>query len=240
LYATWLNPVVSRWFWALPVTLAFAALAYVLRGVDRSGAAAGVAVALPICLGAGPAGFLLLFTLFALTWLATRFGRHRRASSAEPREGRTASQVMANVGVAAAAATLAGLTGNSQLYLPMVAAFAEAAADTASSECGQGLSSHARLITTGERVPAGTDGGVSVAGSLVGVAAAAVLGMLGHATGLLSWRTAAIATGSGIIGMAADSVLGAVFERRQLLSNDQVNLLSTLIAAGLAFGLGRA
>ena len=34
--------------------------------------------------------------------------------------------------------------------------------------------------------------------------------------------------------MLADSYLGALFERRQKLSNDIVNLLSTGVAAGLA------
>jgi uncharacterized membrane protein len=34
--------------------------------------------------------------------------------------------------------------------------------------------------------------------------------------------------------MVADSYLGALFERRNLLNNDGVNFLSTLVAAGVA------
>jgi uncharacterized protein (TIGR00297 family) len=39
---------------------------------------------------------------------------------------------------------------------------------------------------------------------------------------------------AGTVGNLADSLLGALFERRGLLSNDQVNILNTLIAAACA------
>ena len=45
----------------------------------------------------------------------------------------------------------------------------------------------------------------------------------------------AISAGAGILGMVADSFLGAWLERRHLVSNDSVNFLSTLIAALATF-----
>ena len=42
---------------------------------------------------------------------------------------------------------------------------------------------------------------------------------------------------AGFFGTVVDSLLGAVFERRGLLDNDLVNLLSTAAAVGMAWGL---
>jgi len=39
---------------------------------------------------------------------------------------------------------------------------------------------------------------------------------------------------AAVLGMTADSYLGALLERRKLLTNDWVNFLSTLTAAGVA------
>jgi len=121
----------------------------------------------------------------------------------------------------------------------VTAALSEAAADTVSSELGQVRSEHARLITTWESVPAGTDGGVSWAGTLSGVAAASVVSLVGVLAGLLPLRWLAISIAASMIGMISDSFLGALLERRKLLNNDAVNFIGTLIAAGVAFVLVR-
>jgi uncharacterized membrane protein len=42
---------------------------------------------------------------------------------------------------------------------------------------------------------------------------------------------------AALIGMLADSFLGAWLERRHLLNNDAVNFLSTLLAAASAAGM---
>ena len=57
----------------------------------------------------------------------------------------------------------------------MVAAMAEATADTVSAELGQVLGGTPWMITSLRRVPAGTDGAVSLLGTLAGAVAAAVL-----------------------------------------------------------------
>ncbi len=60
------------------VTLGFALLARVLRGVDRSGMFAGGAACFLLFAGAGPSAFAVLASLFLLTWVATRFGYRRK------------------------------------------------------------------------------------------------------------------------------------------------------------------
>lgn len=229
----------SRLTTAVVVTTIFAGFGYLVRGVTRSGALAGAAVSFALYWAAGPGAFLGLVAVFAVTWVATRLGyaRKLKLGTAEKREGRSASQVLANLGVAGASSLLYAVTGNAAFLAGLVAALSEAAADTVSSECGQISGSQARLITTWRAVPAGTDGGVSLAGTFAGVAAAALVALLCWWAGLLPAMAAKFATGAGCLGMVADSYLGATLERRGWLRNNAVNLLSTLIAAIIAVAL---
>jgi uncharacterized protein (TIGR00297 family) len=117
------------------------------------------------------------------------------------------------------------------MLLGMAAALAVAAADTVSSECGQALRRDARLITTFERVPAGTDGGVTLGGTAAGALAAGLVTLVGVWGGLLPTRWIWIAVAAGFFGMVVDSFLGALFERRGWIGNDSVNFISTVVAA---------
>lgn len=219
------------------VTVAFAAAGHMMRGVTRSGATAGAIVCFVLLASVGPGSFLALLALFIVTWITTRLGwaRKQRLGTAERREGRTASQVLANLGVAMLSAFLYAIRNEAWLLLAMASALAEAASDTVSSEVGQALSEQARLITTSETVPAGTDGGITIAGTVAGIAAAFGIGLVCWLTHLLPFGWLWIAGVSGSLGMLADSCLGAWFERAGRLGNNVVNFLSTAIAAILAF-----
>src|SRR5215471_3149291 len=222
----------GRWLEALAITAAFALLAWLARGVDWSGALAGAAIA--FILTAREIGmFLVLLLVFALTMAATRVGRARKLElrTAEPLSGRSASQVMANLGVAALLAALAP----ANWAVLALAALAEVAADTCSSEIGMAMPGKTILITTGKPVPPGTDGGISLRGTAAAVVAAALVALSGNILGLVSGRQAAIVLGAGFFGTLTDSVFGAVLERRGWLTNDLVNLLSTGVAAGAAW-----
>src|SRR5690349_15262666 len=88
------------------LTVVFAALGKVVRGVTAGGAIAGGAVCFALLWAAGLAGFAGLLTVFVLTWVATRFGyKHKqRLGTAEARSGRNALQVLANLGSSAGCA----------------------------------------------------------------------------------------------------------------------------------------
>ena len=214
------------------VTVLFATLARILRGVNSSGALAGAIVCFVLYGCAGPAAFLLLVLLFLLTWGATRLGyQHKlKLGTAEKKEGRTASQILANVGVAAACAVAYQWREDNLFLTAMCAALAEAAADTVSSEIGQTSSHEARLITTWRTVPAGTNGGISVSGTLAGTAAALLITLAGVFTGLISRQTAVFPFIAACLGMVCDSYLGAILESRKFISNNTVNFLGTLTA----------
>ena len=232
------NGITSLWR-AVAVTLAFTALARWIRGVSRSGAAAGAIVCFLLIACVGLGAFAGLITVFALTWVATRFGYRRKQAIgvAERAEGRKASQVSANLGVAAVCALLYWFSHRNSLFLvALVAALSEAAADTVSSELGQAANRQARLITTWKPVPAGTNGGISAIGTLSGMAAAALTTGICVVSGLLPWHYLTACLGGAVVGMFFDSLLGASLERQGRIGNDTVNFFSTLMAALLAGG----
>src|SRR5215470_17971206 len=231
--AAWWADSGPRFALIFAITVAFAVMGHVVRGVSRSGALAGAAVCLALLASVGPGAFVALLTVFAVTWAATRFGQLRKQvmGIAERQEGRSASQVLANTGMAAACAVCYAALHAPLMRLGMAAALAGAAADTVSSECGQAVSREARLITTFERVPAGTDGGITLAGTAAGAVAAGFVSLVGMWAGLLSMRWVLIAAVAGVFGMVVDSFLGALFERRGWIGNDSVNFISTVLAA---------
>jgi uncharacterized protein (TIGR00297 family) len=123
------------------------------------------------------------------------------------------------------------------LFAVGLAALAEAAADTVSSEVGQVLGGRPRMLTTLRLVEPGTDGGVSLIGTLAGVAAAVLVAAAGS-WALDGGRTMFwISCAGAVFGLFFDSLLGATLERRGWLNNDAVNFFSTASAAGFALGV---
>jgi uncharacterized protein (TIGR00297 family) len=228
----------ARHLWiALAVTIGFTAVARRLHGVSRSGAAVGAVVCFVLFASAGTGALITLISVFVLTWLTTRWGyaQKQKLGTAERRDGRKASQVLANLGVATVCAAAFMFNRGPEFLLAMAAALAEAAADTVSSEAGQARSSQARLVTTWERVAAGTNGGVSLVGTSAGIAAALLVSLIAAVSHLIGWKGLAVSVPAATVGMLTDSFLGALLEGRGFLNNDAVNFLGTLSAAGFTF-----
>ena len=224
-----------RFLTALAITAGFAVLAWLAGGVNLSGALAGSAVAFIMAIR-DLRMFLALLVVFAVTLIATRIGYERKHQlrTAEPAGGRTAAQAMANLGIAALVVAIAA-TGWPVLAL---AALAEAAGDTSSSEIGMAFPGKTLLVTNFKSVPPGTDGGMSLFGTIAALLGAASVAVAAVATGLVPISRLATIMLAGFFGTIVDSLLGAVFERRGLLDNDLVNLISTAAAVGMAWGLG--
>ena len=219
------------------ITVSFATFAYILRGVNLTGAAAGLIATFALTVAGGARIFGAVLLVFVLTYLATRFRRQRKSELhiAERGKGRDGAQVLANIGCAAMAATLSQLTPwRVPLLVASIAALAEAAADTVSSEMGKALAGNARLVTSWKLVPAGTDGAISASGTILGIAAAVIVCWEASATDILNTRQAVIAAVAAVVGMFIDSLLGESVEGRGWLSNNGVNLISTASSAVMA------
>jgi|SRR5215472_7807247 len=221
------------------ITLVFALFAWVVRGVTTSGAIAGAVVCFALIRGVGWSGFLALCAVFLLTWIATRIGyaRKLRQGTAESRRGRDALQVFANLAIAAGCAVMFAFGHNPRFLAALAAALAEASGDTVASEIGQAVGGVPRLVTSWKSVPIGTDGAITVRGTLAGVLAVATVIAICFATGVVDQRAAFIGAGAAIAATLLDSLMGATLERDRRLGNNGVNFLSTLFAAAIAFVL---
>ena len=234
----WIWPrqmMVKFWVPAL-ISLIFAGFGRAVRGVTASGSLAGAVVCFALLIGAGGSGFAALLVVFLLTWASTRLGYCRKQSlgTAEQRAGRSASQVLANLGVASICALLyASAWREARILVAVGAALSEAAADTVSSEIGQAAGAVPRLVTNWKPVPVGTNGAITLAGTVAGFGAAIVVSL----SGIVAWRSAWLCATAGVIGMMADSFLGATLERPGILGNNGVNFFSTAIAALIALVL---
>jgi uncharacterized protein (TIGR00297 family) len=223
---------------AVAINAAFALVALGLKTVNRSGAMAGFVLGAAVYLGYGYKSFLILLSFFLMGSIATRLGYATKAARgiAERRRGaRSWRAALANTLAGAFFAVLVITTNQEAAFLvALVAAFAEAAGDTVSSEIGQWLSQRAYLITTFKPVPAGENGGVSFGGSVAGLLASALVVGLGYGLGLCGKGGAAVAFGAAVAGNVLDSLLGATIERRGLVTNGIVNFAGTSVAGALA------
>ena len=223
---------------AAAINGALAAAAYAARTVDLSGVIAGFFVGFTIYAFLDWKCFLLLLAFFVIGSGCTKLGYKRKAAAnlAQEKGGRRgARHAFANAGVATACALFAALTGYPVLFgLAFAAAFATAAADTASSEVGQLLGRRTFLITTFRPVPRGTEGAVSLEGTLAGVFASLLIGALGALAGLYGWAGVLPVVVAAFVGTTFESAVGAALEKRRLLDNEALNFLNTLVGALVA------
>lgn len=250
-------PHVAVWTLGLSVLLGLAVLK--LRAATPAGAAAGVILTASLMFSTVTfpyqpwnTALVPVLAVSLLAYFATRMGRAQkeRLGTAEERHGRAASQVAANLGVAALVLTQnfqswlidshwfsRGTLAPVPIFAVGLAGLAEAAADTVSSEIGQVLGGRPRMITTLRTADPGVDGAISIAGTLAGIAAGVIVALAGtlalRGDASLFW----ISTAGAIFGLLFDSLLGATLERRGWLNNDAVNFLSTAGAAAFALGI---
>jgi uncharacterized protein (TIGR00297 family) len=223
------------------VNAAVAAAAYVARSVDLSGALTGWALGVALYTCAGWRGFAALLLFFILGTGCTKIGYAKKAmlGIAQEKGGRRgAKNALANVGAGVLFAFLAATTHRPEMFtLALVAAFATAAADTVSSEIGQAYGRTTYLVTTFRQVPAGTEGAVSLEGTLAGVAASIVVAAFAAATHMITGPGAAVVVAAALAGTTLESYLGATLESTNVIDNEIVNFANTLAGGLAAMGL---
>ena len=123
-----------------------------------------------------------------------------------------------------------------------VASLATKISDTFGSEVGKAFGKTTYLITNFKRVPRGTEGAVSLEGTLAGIAVSIVFALIGSFFGLMEGGLTSASTISCVvaafIATTIESYIGATFQDSiPWLTNELVNLLNTLIGAVVAMVL---
>ncbi len=220
---------------ALGINVAVSAAALALRIVRPSGALLGALFGTVVLALGGAPLYLSLWVFFGVGTFATRFhGARKEAIGKAEAEGgrRGAANVLANVSVAAFCALVAGLAPRGDVFrLAAAAALATALMDTVGTEVGQAVASPTALLPDFRRVPPGTDGAVSVAGTLAGFAAAAVLAAAGFATFLVTARGAVAVVLAACFGTVLESLLGRAGAPWRVSNGHVLNFVNTLAGA---------
>jgi uncharacterized protein (TIGR00297 family) len=208
-----------------------------------AGAICGAIIGVAIFVSLGWQGWLLLLITFIAASVASRtgFGRKQALGIAEGREGRRGpGNAIANTGVAAIAAVLAGLDVHPHAArLAFVVALAAGGSDTIASEIGKAYGRRTLSMTTFRPVAPGTSGAMSLEGTVAGVLGAAFLGAIAIGLNLLAGSTLLLVVVAATIGALVESALGATLEEPGILNNDLLNFINTAVAAGAALLLAR-
>ncbi len=83
------------------------------------------------------------------------------------------------------------------------------------------------MITTFSRVPAGTNGGVTILGETVAAAGAFIISVIAFLLGVIPLPLVVVGTAAGFIGTNIDSLVGALIENKGVFGNAGTNLVAT-------------
>ncbi|MEM9486033.1 MAG: TIGR00297 family protein [Cyanobacteria bacterium P01_F01_bin.116] len=141
--------------------------------------------------------------------------------------------------------TSIGVTGLSSgqlaqlLILGFVASLSTKLSDTSATEIGKAYGQRTFLITTLQPVPRGTEGAVSLEGTLAGVVGSLILAVAAWGVGFISAIGIGICAIAAFIATTVESLIGATIEDKLPgLTHDVVNIINTLIGAVVAIALG--
>ncbi|XRP97630.1 TIGR00297 family protein [Methanocaldococcus sp. 16A] len=170
---------------------------------------------------------ILLLSFFILGVLVSRVGLEKKKAKKIAETCRSLRNVLAN-GLIPVLFAILTIFGFNWALIGYISSIAAATSDTFSSELGILSDEKPRLITTFEVVEKGTDGAITIFGTLAGVLGAFLIGLIGYIL-FEDFKIIICGTIGGILGNLADSLVGALFERRGILNNEHVNLIATIV-----------
>lgn len=182
-------------------------------------------------------GYLLAMFYFLLGSAITRVGMAEKlaAGIAEKREGKRGPE---NVWGSALVATICAIASvlfpeqKSLFLIGYVASFATKLSDTCASEIGKVYGKRTFLITTFEPVAKGTEGAVSLEGTLAGIIASVLIAVLAWSVDMIDGIVIFICVLAAFVATNLESLIGATLQEKfAWLTNEVVNIINTLIGA---------
>ncbi len=247
-------PIPSLVGWLIAIAINSVLLGFVAIAPKKLLTPAGIAHAWGLgvlvwgCLGWQ--GYLIVVFYFLIGSGVTYIGKAQKEALgiAEKRSGARGPENVwgsALVGAVCAILILFLLTNNpnpdwlSFLLLGFVASFCTKLSDTCGTEIGKAYGQRTFLITTLRPVPRGTEGAVSLEGTLAGVVGSLAIALVGWLVGFITLSGILICAIAAFIATTIESLIGATIEGKvPFLTHDVVNVLNTLIGAIVAILLG--
>lgn len=196
-------------------------------------------------------GYLVMMFYFLVGSAVTKVGMAQKeaAGIAEKRSGARGPE---NVWGSALIATICALGAYSFASFPSpwaftivslfllgyVASMSTKLSDTCASEVGKAYGKHTFLITNLQPVARGTEGAVSLEGTLAGLVGSAAIATLAWGLGVIRPLDIGICVIAAFVATNLESVIGATLQSKlSWLTNEVVNVINTLIGAIVAIVL---
>lgn len=192
-------------------------------------------------------GYAVVIFYFLVGSAVTRIGMVQKEAEgiAEKRSGARGPENVwgsALTGAICALATLVVPIVNSAprliislLLLGYVASFSTKLSDTCASEVGKAYGKRTYLITTLQAVPRGTEGAVSLEGTLAGVVGSVAIALVGWGVGLIDLPGVGFCILAAFIATNIESLIGATLQAKVgWMTNEVVNIFNTLVGAVVA------
>jgi uncharacterized protein (TIGR00297 family) len=191
-------------------------------------------------------GYVIVMFYFLVGSLVTRIGMAEKEARgiAEKRSGMRGPENVWGSALTATICAIAVLFSDSGvkelLLLGYVASFSTKLSDTIASEVGKAYGKHTFLITTLKPVDRGTEGAVSLEGTLAGIAASIVMALVATLIGTIDLLDVVWCAIAAFVATNIESVIGATLQSRfNWLTNEVVNFINTLIGAVIAILFAR-
>jgi uncharacterized protein (TIGR00297 family) len=240
---TWLSPTImfNPWIIAIALNSFLAAIAWFApkKLLTPAGLLHAWFLGVTIWGILGWQGYLVVMFYFLVGSSATRIGWEQKVALgiAEKRSGARGPE---NVWGSALAGTICALGVlifpdpqlRALLLLGYTASLSTKLSDTCASEVGKAYGQRTYLITTWQAVPRGTEGAVSVEGTLAGVVASVAIALIAWAVGLIDGLGIIWCAIAALIATNLESVIGATLQTKfDWLTNEVVNIINTVIGA---------
>lgn len=188
----------------------------------------------------GLPGYLVVMFYFLVGSAVTKVGIAQKEAEgiAEKRSGARGPENVwgsALIGALCALATVWLPDFQPLLILGYVASFSTKLSDTTASEIGKAYGKRTFLITTLKPVPRGTEGAVSLEGTLAGILGSGAIALVAWGLGLINGIEIIYCLIAALIATTIESLIGATLQSRfTWLTNELVNVINTLLGAAIA------
>lgn len=216
-----------------------------VSGLSLSGIAAAFLLGTLTWRAFGSSGFFLVAAYYVAGTAATKVKMAQKEAHgiAEKRKGRRGpSSVIGSsaAGCVCAFLSISGIGGEAfaRLWeLAFVASFCTKLNDTVSSEIGKAYGKTTYLVTTFKTVPRGTEGAISIEGTLAGLLASTLLASVGFLLGEINVGEGMICVMASQIANVGESIIGAALQEKEgfrWLNNDVANIINISLGSVLA------